>query len=182
MKKFPFLIFVPVAGGIFLFDRLTKAWAIESLMGERPVEVCNLFLQFVYVENRGGAFGMFSTLAEPWRTLLLLVMPLLAVAVFLYYFWQHGAGSKWLSVSFSLILGGAFGNLADRLTLGYVVDFIDCHWFDKAHWPAFNVADSAVSVGATLMVLEYLYTGYKASKEKKAMSESAPGITDELSD
>ena len=129
-----------LAGAVaLLIDRATKVWALQALPG-RPIEVCKYFW-LSYVENTGAAFGMFQN----GNGLLIAVM--LVVIGYIVLSWKdiarYGKIAQWGGM---LILAGALGNLYDRVTLGFVVDFLDFRV-----WPVFNVADSFITVGAVLL-------------------------------
>ena len=113
-----------------------------------PFESINIlpFLRIVYVENKGAAFGLFASLGNKF----FIVISLITIAVIIIYALKFAKGLE--IYSFSLILGGASGNLIDRLMIGKVIDFIDV-FIGKWHWPAFNVADSALTVGIGLFIL-----------------------------
>lgn len=129
-----------VAALLLLVDRATKVWALQDLAVNGPV-VFGKYLWLNYVENTGMAFGLFQN----GNALLILVM--LVVISYIIYSWQelvrYGAWAQWGAV---FILAGALGNLYDRITLGFVVDFIDLRV-----WPVFNAADSFITVGAVLL-------------------------------
>ncbi len=134
-----------VAALLLLVDRATKVWALTDLAINGPV-VLGKYLWLNYVENTGMAFGLFQN----GNALLVIVM--LAVIGYIIYSWKeiesYGAWATWGAV---LILTGALGNLYDRLTLGFVVDFIDLRV-----WPVFNGADSFITVGAVLLGVSLL--------------------------
>ncbi len=130
---------------LLLADRATKVWALQELAVNGPV-ILGKYLWLNYVENTGMAFGLFQN----GNALLVVVM--LAVIGYIIYSWKeiesYGAWAQWGAV---LILTGALGNLYDRLTLGFVVDFIDLRV-----WPVFNGADSFITVGAVLLGISLL--------------------------
>lgn len=132
---------------VFLLDIATKNWAVEALLGAPPV-VLAPFLRFVYVENTGAAFGIFAGggVITRWA---LTGLSIIITAVLLFYLWRR-VELMIEAAACTLIVGGAAGNLHDRLLLGYVVDFIDVHW-GEYHWPAFNIADSAITGGVLLL-------------------------------
>ncbi len=134
-----------VAALLLLLDRATKVWALQDLAVNGPV-VLGKYLWLNYVENTGMAFGLFQN----GNAFLAVVM--LVVIGYLIYSWKdiirYGAWAQWGAV---LILTGALGNLYDRLTLGFVVDFIDLRV-----WPVFNAADSFITVGAVLLGVSLL--------------------------
>jgi len=138
------------AAAIVLADRLTKLWVLEAFApGERLLVTG--FFNLVLVFNKGAAFSFLAG-ASGWQTPVFAAISSIA-AVVLTVLILRNPGNRMLCAALGLILGGALGNLWDRLQWGHVVDFLDFHaagW----HWPAFNVADSAISVGAALLILE----------------------------
>ncbi len=138
-------------------DHLTKFWAIAALSLAHPetgarlpaklVSVIPGALQFRYAENTGAAFSLFYEHPE----ILTGVSALIAIALFVWYF-RTALSHRWTRAGLALILGGAVGNLIDRAARGYVVDFIDAYW-RQWHWPAFNIADSAICIGAGILIL-----------------------------
>jgi signal peptidase II len=145
-----------VAGGVFLLDQLTKTLIVSSLASLSPprIDLLGTWLSLEYTENRGVAFGLLSGLGA-----LVGAIPLLVVVVLAVLYLSSAAPPRWQSIGVGLLAGGAAGNLADRLRLGYVIDFISI-----GRWPNFNVADSAITVGAvTLIVGWMLVDGARAS-------------------
>lgn len=142
-----------IAATVFLLDQLTKFWAERALTLYAPVEVTGFFnLTLVY--NPGAAFSLLSA-AGGWQRWVLSAIAL-GVGLLIVAWLRHLPRQAWLSVaSLGLILGGAFGNLVDRLRLGMVVDFLDFH-YAGLHWPAFNVADAAITVGAVALIVATL--------------------------
>ena len=154
MKKFSaclLLVFLIIA-----LDQVTKS-LIQShfYIGETVPVIKNLF-SLTYVTNKGAAFGMLAHANDWIRRLLFLLVPVVACLWFVWLIWQ--ARNKYLiqQLSYSLILAGAIGNLIDRFYLGFVVDFFDFYWGDN-HFPAFNVADSSITIAAALLIIEALY-------------------------
>ena len=140
---------------IVVVDQWTKALVVESTLAESPM-VLTSFFNLVYVENKGAAFGI---LAEAGTAGIFLLSAISAIiSIFLAGYLWRGAPPPIESLAVSLILGGALGNLIDRVRQEYVVDFLDAHW-GGYHWPAFNVADSAINVGAALLLL-VLFAGF----------------------
>lgn len=144
-----------VAALLLFIDRLSKVWALMYLTAHGPVKLAKYFW-LNYVENTGAAFGMFQN----GNALLIIVM--LLVIGYVIYSWKdlakYGRPATWAAV---LILTGALGNLYDRVTLGFVVDFID--W---RVWPVFNVADACITAGAVL--LGYCLLRHPSKQEEKA--------------
>ncbi|HZM37151.1 MAG TPA: signal peptidase II [Burkholderiales bacterium] len=135
---------------IVVADQLSKWTALAFLVPGERIEVTG-FLNLVLVFNRGAAFS-FLAAAPGWQTPLLIAIAGVAVAV-VGILIVRDPGRRLLCTGLALILGGALGNLIDRLRYGHVVDFVDLHaagW----HWPAFNVADSGITVGAVILILE----------------------------
>ncbi|MHB2017722.1 MAG: signal peptidase II [Candidatus Xenobia bacterium] len=130
-----------VAALVFVADQLTKAMVVRTLM-YREIRL-GPWLSLDFVRNQGGAFGILQHVTA----LFVVAGVAVAVGIFLYRR-QIAALPTWQAVAFGLVLGGTMGNLLDRLRLGYVVDFVDLHW-----WPVFNVADSCICVGLGLVAL-----------------------------
>ncbi len=139
-----------MAGGVFLIDQTTKAWAIRKLhfLGDR--EVIHNFLNFAYAQNSGVAFSFLDDHGDAGRWGLSAVAVAAGVLV-LYYFWRTPRTHDRLLGALGLLLAGIAGNVADRIRLGFVIDFIDVQ-FGSWHYPTFNVADMAICIGAGLLV------------------------------
>jgi signal peptidase II len=144
---------IPVAGialAIFVADQLTKLWALAGLRPARPIVALPGLVDLTLVFNTGVAFGFFSRLPPEWRWLVS-VFSLAALVLLCSVALRIVPAGGWLGrLALGLVFGGAAGNLLDRWRLGAVVDFVDVHWRDY-HWPAFNVADSAITVGVLLL-------------------------------
>jgi len=131
---------------ILFLDQASKWMAVTHIEANQTLSVIPGFFSLVLVKNRGMAFGIFSQTRSGFYYYFLLATTIGAIGVILFFFFWIKRNKKWLTVGLSLILGGALGNFVDRVRLGYVIDFLD--FFLKGyHWPAFNVADSAVTVG-----------------------------------
>ncbi|MFQ5521273.1 MAG: signal peptidase II [Candidatus Methylomirabilia bacterium] len=138
---------------VLVLDQATKLVALEQLSPGSPVPVVDGFLSFTLVLNPGLAFGMFAIGYPRWLATLL-SLGALSLLVFLAS-QLLSSGGRLAALALGLIFGGAVGNLIDRGRFGAVVDFIDVYWRDY-HWPAFNVADSAITVGVGLLALRLL--------------------------
>jgi signal peptidase II len=138
-----------IGGAVVALDIWTKRLATEHLAGRAPVEVLGEFVRLTYTRNSGVAFGLGAGIPFPYY-----LFSMAAVAVILYLFARQRAGGTLRQVALSLVLGGAIGNLIDRLATGEVVDFIEIG-YGRWHWPVFNVADSAVTIGVTLFALSW---------------------------
>jgi signal peptidase II len=138
-----------VSGAVVALDGWTKQWATATLAYREPVEVLGPFLRFTYTRNSGVAFGLGAGLPFPYY-----LFSIAAVAVILYLFFKQRVRGFGRHMALALIMGGAIGNLVDRLRSGEVVDFIEIG-YGRWHWPVFNVADSAVTVGVVLFALTW---------------------------
>jgi signal peptidase II len=138
---------------VMVLDQISK-WIVLDLFGETAhmIEVLSFF-NLVLVWNQGISFGMFGG-ASAWGAWILTGLALV-ISVFL-FFWMKKAETRLAALSLAAIIGGALGNVIDRVRFGAVVDFLDFHVLGY-HWPAFNVADSAITVGAAILILESLF-------------------------
>ncbi|MFN3077909.1 MAG: signal peptidase II [Alphaproteobacteria bacterium] len=143
-----------VAAAVMILDQFSKWWILERLPDLSPGFVLAPYLNLVLVLNRGISFGMFNN-GSPYNSILLTALSL-GVSLGL-VFWLRKAENALMVVALGMILGGAVGNAVDRIRHDGVVDFIDFH-VGAWHWPAFNVADSAITVGAVMMVVESMLT------------------------
>jgi signal peptidase II len=151
MPKHPLLIALLV----LLLDRITK-WAIaQSIPLEDVINIIPGFFRLTHLENTGAAFSLFAESTSPFRTALLIAFSLAALAVVSVLLWKDRSVFHSGTLALSLILGGAVGNLWDRLSTGKVTDFLD-FYIGVHHWPPFNVADSAIVVGALLLFMRML--------------------------
>jgi signal peptidase II len=148
--------------GILLLDQWTKYMVVQKLPLYQRVKVIQGFFNLTHVRNTGGAFGIFGGEKGGLGSILFVVISLIAIGAIVFLFLKIKENEKTFALSFSLILSGAIGNLIDRLRYGEVVDFLDFH-LSTYHWPAFNVADSAICIGIGLMALELLKGDRKKS-------------------
>ena len=172
---------------VFALDQATKVAADVWLRGRGPVEVIPGFFNLAYSRNRGGLFGYFSTLDDPWRLILLTVLPIFAIVLIGMFLLRTDEPDRSTLFGLGLILGGATGNLLDRVVRGEVVDFLDVYaswdalasWliarFQTAHWPTFNVADSAIVTGACLLMLDILRPERSRRREPNGTGDAGPG-------
>jgi signal peptidase II len=152
LRKYFFLI----AALVVLLDRISK-WAVAaSLPLTHSLAVIPGFFHITHVENTGAAFGLFAESTAHWKVGALVTFSLVALIIVTILLWKNSHSVSTMTIGLSLILGGAFGNLWDRAVDGHVVDFLDFH-VGSYYWPAFNVADSAIVVGAILLVAEILF-------------------------
>jgi len=160
---------------VLVADQLTKAWATASLKPVIYIEVIPGLFRLSYATNRGVAFSLFADSEYDIRWILSAVS-LIAALFVLGYFRRAPADKPWLNVSLALLMAGIIGNMIDRVRLGEVVDFIELHWRDFYSWPTFNIADSAICVGAVLLALEMLREE-KAARARSIMPTPAPEET-----
>jgi len=158
------LAYLAIAGGLFMVDQTTKAWAARRLRFEGDLSVIPNFFNLAYAQNTGVAFSMFDQQGDPGRWGLS-IAAIVAGALVLYFFWRTPRSDDRILGSLALLLAGIAGNVADRLRLGFVIDFIDVQ-FGSWHYPTFNVADAAICVGAGLLILDIFITKRKAAREK----------------
>jgi signal peptidase II len=158
--------------GIIVADRITKVLVPRLMDIHQSIPVIPGFFQFTFVKNTGGAFGILAGWDSPLRRGFFIIASL--GALFLLYFLYRQMvrdGSKSMRVSLVFIAAGALGNLYDRFTTGEVVDFLDI-FIGRHHWPAFNLADSAISIGAVLLI--YLYLTGRADPPRELPRQNAP--------
>ena len=136
-------------------DRWTKTLIRNRFDLNESISVIDGFFNITYVRNTGVAFGIFSSISSPAKSALLSLFTAFAAAVVITYSVRSPAHNRLLQIALSLILGGALGNLYDRLAYGYVVDFLELY-AGSYHWPSFNVADAAISTGVVLLAIEII--------------------------
>ena len=160
MRKYHFLI----AALVVFLDRASKLTVARSIPLHDSMVVFPGFFRLTHVQNQGAAFGLFSESPSEWKVAALILFSLVALVVVSLLLWRNSHALTSTGVGLALILGGALGNLWDRLADGRVVDFLD-FFVGGYHWPAFNLADSAIVIGAALLVGEILFS--KAPAEVK---------------
>jgi signal peptidase II len=163
-----YIIWMVIAIVIVLADQMTK-WAIIRwipLYGSVPL---NEFINLTHQQNTGAAFSFLAG-ASGWQRWFFVILATVISAVLAVWLWRiRDDGHAVLAGGLTLVLGGAMGNLIDRIRLGYVTDFIQV-WFGSWAFPSFNVADSAITVGAALLIIDSLFL----SGKEKAVPEEAP--------
>jgi signal peptidase II len=150
------LAYLAIAGGVFMIDQSAKAWAIRKLRFGGDITVITNFLNLAYAQNTGAAFSMLDEQGDAGRWGLSVVAFVAGVLV-LYFFWRTPRSDDRILGALALLLAGIAGNVTDRLRLGFVVDFIDIQ-FGGWHYPTFNVADSAICIGAGLLIVDLFIT------------------------
>ena len=144
-----------VAGIIILLDQVSKLLVLHFLPLFSAVEIIPGFFNLVHVRNTGAAFSILAGEPSVWRRVFFVGLTLLVVAIIVFAYRKVPIEDHWSRTAYALITGGALGNLIDRVRFGEVVDFLDCY-VGAYHWPAFNVADSAVTVGALMLLVSLL--------------------------
>lgn len=150
------LILGALAGTIVLLDQATKAIVRATLPLHDSVELVPGFLSFTHVRNTGAAFGLLNGLDFPFKTAVMSLVALTALVAIGIYAVKTSIPQPLAQLGLALVIGGAVGNLIDRVTAGYVVDFIDVYWRGWHFW-AFNVADAGITVGASLLILDMIW-------------------------
>lgn len=150
------LLYLLIALMIVLLDRWTKHLVALRIPLYSHIQIIPGFFRLTHTENTGAAFSLFADSTSPWRTSILIAFSAVALVVVSILLWKNNHAHVLTGVALSLILGGALGNLWDRATSGRVVDFL-LVYVKRYQWPVFNLADSAIVVGAGLLVLEILF-------------------------
>ena len=144
-----------VGGMIILLDQVSKLLILHFLPLFSAMEIIPGFFNLVHVRNTGAAFSILAGASSVWRQGLFVGLTIVVVGILLFAYGKLRPEDRWTRTAYALIIGGALGNLVDRVRLGEVVDFLDCY-VGAYHWPAFNLADSAISVGALMLVISVL--------------------------
>lgn len=148
---------------VVCLDQLTKLWVVRVFDLYESWVIIPGFFNFTYLTNTGAAFGILAGHPAWWRQLFFIGVALVALIAIFFLHKKIAAENRWYTVSLALIAGGAVGNLIDRVRLGAVTDFLDVY-YSNHHWPAFNLADSAITVGVGIfLVVNFLQT----QKEKR---------------
>jgi len=144
---------------VFLSDQFTKIQIIKHITGEYFIRI-NSYFYLVHFKNQGAAFSFLSD-AGGWQRYFLSIVAAIA-SVFIIFMIKKHKKDTYMALGLSLILGGAFGNLYDRISLGHVTDFLYFH-FNDYYWPAFNIADTAITVGAAIIIYDSIFKKNKAA-------------------
>jgi signal peptidase II len=154
-----------IAFGVVVLDRVAKWLVLKNIPLHESIAVIPGFFRLTHVQNRGAAFGLFAESPSQWRIAVLIAFSMVALVIVLALLWKNSHAMTSTGVGLALILGGALGNLWDRLFRGHVTDFL-LFYVGPYQWPAFNVADSAIVMGAVLLVAEVLFS--KTAAQEKA--------------
>ncbi|MGC8490411.1 MAG: signal peptidase II [Syntrophobacteraceae bacterium] len=149
------LQFIVPTAILVVLDQVTKYAVARTLPVDTGFPVIAGFFNLVYVRNTGGAFSLFAGAAHHWAVYGLAAVSIVVVAAIAYAFGKTAGKDNWTRIAYICVAGGAIGNLIDRLRFGEVTDFLDFH-AGNLHWPAFNVADVAISTGAVMLLISLL--------------------------
>ncbi|MCA9772565.1 MAG: signal peptidase II [Myxococcales bacterium] len=153
-------LFALVALATIALDQGTKQWVLAALPLRESIEVIGGLFHLTHVTNPGAAFGFLAWVGETWRIPFFVVVSILATGMILAFYAKTRADQRLAITAEALLLGGALGNLYDRVVYGHVVDFLDffVDWGGRIyHWPTFNIADVAITVGVALLLLDMLF-------------------------
>lgn len=157
---------------LIIIDQLTKGSIQQSFAYGETKVIIDGFFSLAHVHNTGAAFGFGADGHPIFRQVFFLALPVIFCGWIFYLMVKTLKGPAYMSLAYALILAGATGNLIDRFTLGYVVDFLMFYWKDEAnHFPAFNVADSCITVAGFLLVFDFLH---QLKKKKSDAADSLP--------
>src|SRR5574340_1135511 len=149
--KLKYIILLVVSTVVLALDQVTKLYIDRTMDLHSSISVVENFFNITYMRNRGAAFSFLSDFS--YRLPFFILVSLIAVAVILVVFRRLRPDQKFTAFCLALIFSGALGNLIDRIRLGEVIDFLDAHWYQH-HWPAFNVADSAICMGVFFLAVD----------------------------
>jgi signal peptidase II len=171
-RRLPWLL---VSMAVLAADQGAKALVRALLPLHESLEVVPSLFSLTHVTNRGALFGILHDLADPWRGALFTVVPLIAILLILHFQGRTSPEDRLAQSGLALILGGAAGNFLDRVRLGHVTDFLDVY-VGPHHWPAFNIADSAICVGVGLLIADLLWP-----KQSDGAPQAIPSETPDAS-
>lgn len=169
MASRKYLILLSMVGSLVSLDQLTKNAVVSRFHLGDTMAVIGNFFNITRVHNSGAAFGLLASLPPHLREPFFFVVPGITLLVILFVFYKLRQTQILSVYALAMILGGALGNLADRVRLGFVIDFLDFHLSDGVHFPAFNVADAGITIGVALLLL-----GMISERETEEHSPVAP--------
>ncbi|HET9409980.1 MAG TPA: signal peptidase II [Candidatus Sulfotelmatobacter sp.] len=152
---------------VIVLDRWTKYLAATRIAMYRHIPVIPGFFDLTHTENTGAAFSLFADSPSHWKTTMLIAFSLVAMVIVSFLLWKQSRALTLTGIALSFILGGAVGNVWDRIARGKVVDFL-LFYIRQYQWPVFNLADSAIVVGASLLVLEILFAKHAGEAGQSA--------------
>lgn len=156
MLRNKYLRLAIVAGLVVSADQISKALILNNLPLHHSIPVIAGIFDITHILNPGGAFGFMAGMSSIVRTIVFLFISSMAVGLIFYFYYKTPPAYKLLATGFALIFGGAIGNLIDRVRFGTVIDFLD-FYIGHHHWPAFNIADSAITVGIVIFIYHLLF-------------------------
>jgi signal peptidase II len=166
-----------VMATLIIIDQLSKGAIQSNLYYGQSIPVIDGFFSIAYVKNTGAAFGFGAGAHELFRQIMFLALPVVFCGWIFVMLIKTIKGALYLSVAYALILAGAIGNLIDRFSLGYVVDFLLFYWKNEAnHFPAFNVADSCITVAAGLLIIDF-FVQLKAKKAAQSGDHASHSVS-----
>jgi signal peptidase II len=151
-----YIRFFIIVGAVVLLDQFSKLLVLRYIPQHQSISVIPGFFSLTHVRNPGGAFGFMAQDSSPLRYWLFLGAAFFALVMILYFYYKTPGSRPVFGAALALIFGGAVGNLIDRLRFGEVIDFLDVY-LGYLHWPTFNIADSAVTIGVTIFVIHILF-------------------------
>jgi len=169
MKNSARAVYLLIALIVVLLDRWSKHVVAQRIALYSHIQIIPGFFQLTHTENTGAAFSLFADSAAPWKTGLLIAFSVIALLVVSVLLWKNNHAHIATGVGLSLIMGGALGNLWDRIARGRVVDFL-LFYVKRYQWPVFNLADSAIVVGAGLLMLEILFAKSRSEESQESPS------------
>lgn len=153
-KKYIHLLLI--SGIVVIVDQLTKIIISRTLTLYNSIDVIPGLFNITHILNPGGAFGFLANENSVLRAVVFLFVSSIAICFIFYFYMTTPSSYRFLSAGFALIFGGAIGNMIDRIRLGKVIDFLD-FYINDMHWPAFNIADSAISIGMAIFIFHILF-------------------------
>lgn len=139
---------------VLILDYVTKRWALAALAPAHAIDIIPGYLSLSYVQNTGIAFGLFDSMESVWKPYALAALAIFAIIGIVFYSRQMPYERRLLHLALAITTGGIVGNLLDRIFRGYVIDFVEFHIRDIFYWPNFNVADSAITIGIALLLID----------------------------
>jgi len=141
---------------VLILDQATKWFARVRLGAHEVIEIIPGYLRFAFMRNSGVAFGLFTEIQSVWKPIILALLAVAAIVVILVYSARVPMNRILLQIALAMTLGGILGNLTDRVTHGSVADFIEFHIHESFYWPMFNIADSAITIGIAMLLIDAL--------------------------
>ncbi|MSP18882.1 MAG: signal peptidase II [Bdellovibrionales bacterium] len=154
---------------VILFDQWTKQLVLNRFHWGESLSIIQSFFALTYVRNMGAAFGVLHNAPAYFRDPFFIMVPILALVIIMAILAKLKPDQKLTGLALSLVMGGAIGNLIDRVRFGYVVDFLDLHWKEVYHWPAFNVADSCIVIGVTYLFIGSFFQGNSSTTKSNSV-------------